>query len=166
MSTVPPVPPGFNTLSAYIIVEDSVKALEFYARAFGAEPGDRMTGPGGKGTLHAEMRLGDSTFMLSDANPQWGLRSARQIGGSPVGLHIYVENADALFERAVKAGCEVRYPLEDTFWGDRFAKVVDPFGIEWGIATHKEDLTPEQISERAAAWFAKFGGEGGCEGGD
>lgn len=160
---VKPVPQGFNTVSAYIIVPSAVEALEFYGRAFGATTISRMAGPDGTSTMHAEMCIGDSMIMLSDENPQWGAVSAKALGGSPVSLHLYVEDADALFERAVAAGCEVAYPMEDTFWGDRYGKLTDPFGISWGVATHKEDLSDEEIGRRARELFAAMAEGGGCE---
>jgi uncharacterized glyoxalase superfamily protein PhnB len=159
MSRCKPVPDGFNTVSAYLVVDDAAEALQFYAEAFGAEPGLRMSGPDGKGTLHAEMRIGGSTVMLSDANPIWGTRSPKLLGGSPATLHVYVEDADALFERATKAGCEVKFPISDTFWGDRYAKVSDPYGFEWGIATHIEDLSAEELERRKQEFFSHLGVE-------
>lgn len=161
MAKVKPVPEGYSTVSAYLVVDNAEEALEFYAKAFGAEASARMPGPDGKSTMHAEMRIGDSSVMLSDANPQWGTKSPRQLGGSPVTLHIYVDDADALFDRAVKAGCEVKFPMSDAFWGDRYGKLEDPFGFEWGIATHKEDLTLDQLKQRAQEFFAQHGGECG-----
>lgn len=154
MSEVKPIPEGFSTVNAYIIVPNAVEALDFYAKAFGAEQVARMPGPDGESTMHAEMRIGDSTVMLTDENPEWGSRSALTIGGSPVSLHVYVEDADAFFDRAVTAGCEATMPLMDAFWGDRYGKVKDPYGIEWGIATHVEDLSPEEMDKRAQAFFA------------
>lgn len=155
---VKPIPEGFNTVSAYLIQDDSVKAMDFYQKAFGAESGMRMPGPDGKSTMHMEMRIGNSTVMLTDANPQWNAKSPKQLGGSPMSLHVYVNDADALFNRAVSAGCEIEYPIGDTFWGDRYGKVRDPFGHSWGIATHKEDLTPEQIGKRAEEFFKNMKG--------
>lgn len=151
-----PIPDGFNSVSAYLVVPNSEEALSFYERAFGAKTVSRMRGPDGKSTVHAEMRIGNSTVMLSDENPQWGTKSARTLGGSPVSLHIYVEDADALFNRAVKAGCQVAYPMGDPFWGDRYGKVTDPFGLVWGIATHKEDLSEKEMEKRGAEWFAQM----------
>ncbi len=151
-----PIPDGYNTVSTYIVVQDAEKALDFYAKAFGAEPCVKMPGPGGHGVMHAEMRLGDSMVMLTEVNPQWGLKCPKGYGGSPATLHIYVEDADALFQRAVGAGCEVKFPVTDMFWGDRFGKVVDPFGHEWGIATHKEDLSDEELAKRREEFFASM----------
>lgn len=150
------VPDGFNTLSAYVIVQNSDKAMEFYKKAFGAETVARMTGPDGKSVMHAELKIGNSMLLLTDENPQWGSRSAASIGGSPISLHIYCDNADALFNRAVAAGCTPTMPIMDAFWGDRYGKLKDPFGIEWGIATHKEDLTEAEIGKRAAAFFSNM----------
>ncbi|MBI3467005.1 MAG: VOC family protein [Planctomycetes bacterium] len=156
MPAVKPVPDGFNTVSAYMVVRNTVEALEFYNKAFGAETKGRMPGPDGKSTAHAEMRIGNSTVMLTDENPQWGAKSPLTLGGTGVTLHIYVEDADALFKRAVAAGCTPTMPIMDAFWGDRYGKVTDPFGHGWGIATHKEDLTHEQVAKRAAEWFASM----------
>ncbi len=163
MPDVKPIPDGFHTLNAYLIVPDALEAIDFYARAFGATAGDHMPGPGGKGTMHAEIRIGDSTLMLSDENPQWGSQAPATLGGSPVSLHLYVEDADALFHRAVEAGCSVEFPIDDTFWGDRYAKVKDPYGHQWGIATHKEDVPPEEMARRAEAFFASLAGGEGSE---
>ncbi len=152
------IPDGFNTVSAYLVVNNSVEALDFYQKAFGAETVSRMPGPDGKSTMHAEMRIGNSTVMLTDENPQWEMKSPHTLGGSPSSLHIYVEDADKLFDRAVKAGCTVKAPLMNAFWGDRYGKLEDPFGHQWGIATHIEDLSEREIGKRAAEWFANMGG--------
>jgi uncharacterized glyoxalase superfamily protein PhnB len=154
---VKPVPECYNTVSVYLVVKNSVEALDFYQKAFGAEAGVRMAGPDGKSTMHAEMRIGNSTVMLTDENPQWEMKSPEALGGSPASLHVYVDDADKLFNRAVQAGCEVKAPMMDAFWGDRYGKVEDPFGHQWGIATHKEDLTEQEIGKRAAEWFANMG---------
>jgi PhnB protein len=158
---VKPIPDGFNTVSAYLIVKDPAKSIEFYGRAFGASPGVVMKVPGSGAILHAEMCIGDSIVMLSQENPEWGMKSAETLGGSPVSLHIYVEDVDAMFQRAVEAGCEVTAPLMDAFWGDRYGKLADPFGIQWGMATHKEDLTEEETAKRAQEWFAAMA-QGDC----
>jgi uncharacterized glyoxalase superfamily protein PhnB len=156
---VKPIPDGFNSVSAYLVVPSSAKALEFYKKAFGAEVVIQMPGPDGKSTMHAEMKIGNSMVMLSDENPQWGSKSATTLGGSPVSLHIYCENADSLYNRAVQAGCTATVPMVDMFWGDRYGKLKDPFGIEWGIATHKEDVPPAEMGKRAAAYFASMAGK-------
>ena len=157
------VPDGFNTVSAYLVVRNAVEALEFYNKAFGAETIARMAGPDGKSTMHAEMRIGNSSVMLAEENPQWGSKSPATLGGTPVSLHIYCENVDALFNRAVAAGCTVTYPVMDAFWGDRYGKVTDPFGHIWGIATHKEDVSVEECGKRAAAWFASAAAQAPCD---
>ena len=151
-----PVPEGCHTVQAYLIVPNAVEAIAFYKKAFGAEEGLRMPGPDGRSTVHAEIRIGDSTIYLGDENPHCGMRSARAIGGSPVTLHLYVADADALFKRAVAAGAQVKQPLEDMFWGDRYGKVIDPFGLEWGIATNKEVLSAAELAQRSKEYFAKM----------
>ncbi len=152
------VPEGYHTVSPYLVVRSSVEALAFYERALGAKPGFRMAGPDGQSTVHAEMRVGDSTVMLTDENPQWGARSPLTLGGCPVSLHLYVEDADEVFDRAVAAGCTALMPIMDAFWGDRYGKVKDPFGHEWGIATHQEDLSEAEIEGRQVEWFASMSG--------
>jgi len=150
------VPDGFHTVSAYLVVPNAVEAMAWYAKALGARSVMRMPGSDGRSTMHAEMRLGDSTFMLTDENPKWEMKSPSTLGGSPASLHLYVENVDAAFQRAVAAGAQVRMPVADMFWGDRYGKLVDPYGFQWGIATHKEDLKPAEIGRRAADYFAKL----------
>lgn len=155
-----PIPPGFNTVSCYIVAHDADKAIEFYAKAFGGQPGTIMRMPDGA-LLHGEVKIGNSTVMLTAENPQWKMKSAKTLGGSPITMHLYVEDADAAFQRAVDAGCKVAAPLMDAFWGDRYGKVLDPFGIEWGIATHMEDLTEAEMGKRAEEWFAAMAGGDG-----
>jgi PhnB protein len=158
---VSPIPEGVNTVSAYLIVSNTVEAMEFYERAFGAEPGPRIVSPGGESTQHAEMKIGNSTVMLSDEFPELGAQSPLTLGGSPQSLHLYVEDVDALYERAVAAGCTVVQPLDNAFWGDRYAKVTDPFGHSWGMASRIEELSLEQISQRGREWMAKMQDGGG-----
>ncbi|HVE79243.1 MAG TPA: VOC family protein, partial [Gemmatimonadaceae bacterium] len=129
----------------------------FYKRAFGAEEVTRMVGPEGK-VMHAEIRIGDSIVMLGDENPQWGALSPLSTQGTPGSLHIYVADADAAYQRALKAGAKVRYPLEDAFWGDRYGKVTDPFGHEWGIATRVKEMTPAEMQRAGEAWMAQAAG--------
>ena len=157
-----PIPPGFNTVSAYLVVKDAQKAIDFYCKAFGGERGDIMTVPGTDQIMHAEVCIGNSTVMLTHENPQWEMKSAATLGGSPVSMHLYVEDADSAFQQATEAGCKVVAPLMDAFWGDRFGKVLDPFGIQWGIATHKEDLSDEEMGKRADEWFASMA-QGDCQ---
>jgi PhnB protein len=150
-------PKGYHTVTPGITVRDAAKAIEFYQRAFGAEEVSRMAGPDGT-LMHAEIRIGDSTIMLGDENPQWGTKSPLTLNGVHGSLHIYVEDADASYDRAVKAGCKVRYPLENAFWGDRYGKVTDPFGHEWGIATRVRDMSNEEMQKAGEAWAAQMQG--------
>jgi PhnB protein len=150
-----PIPDGFNTLSSHIIVQDAAKAIEFYKQAFGAQEVVRHHMPDGKTVMHAQLKIGNSTLMLGGEFPPMCL-SPKARGGTSVTLHLYVEDADAVFNRAVKAGCTVRMPVSDMFWGDRYGAVEDPFGHAWSIATHKQDLSEQQIAEGAKAAFAKM----------
>lgn len=150
-----PIPDGFNSLSAHIIVSDGTAAMEFYKQAFGAQEMGRMMTPDGKTLMHAQMKIGNSMLMLAGEFPPNCL-SPKSRGGSSIFLHIYTEHADAAFDRAVKAGCKVNMPISDTFWGDRYGQVEDPFGHQWSIATHKHDYTPEQIAANAKEFMAKM----------
>lgn len=155
------VPDGFNTVSTYLVVKNAKEALDFYQKAFGAEAGSRMPGPDGESTMHAEMRIGNSMVMLTDENPAWEMKAPSTLGGSPASLHLYVDDVDKAFKRAVDAGCTVKAPLMDAFWGDRYGKVEDPFGYQWGIATHVEDVPEEEMGKRAAEFFASMGDDCG-----
>ena len=154
---VKPIRPGYHSVTAYLTVGDGTRALDFYTRAFGAKVTERMPGPGGK-LMHAEFRIGDSVVMLSDELPQGGTRSPQSLGGASGSLFLYVPNVDAAFRRAVDAGCHPTMPPADMFWGDRFGRLVDPFGHHWGLATHKEDLTPAEMGKRAQAAMAQMPG--------
>jgi uncharacterized glyoxalase superfamily protein PhnB len=158
MPRVNPVPEGFRTLTPHLIIQDAGAAIEFYKKAFGAEELLRMNGPDGSSVMHAEIRIGDSALMIAEEYPQMGYRGPKAIGGSPVTLHLYVPDVDAAMKRAAAAGAEITMPVADMFWGDRYGKLKDPFGHEWSIATHKEDLTPEQCAERANKFFEECGG--------
>ena len=150
-----PIPDGFHTLTPHIVVQDGAKAIEFYKKAFGAKEEARHMGPDGKSLMHARLKIGDSPLMLAGEFPPMAV-SPKSRGGTSVTLHLYVENADPVFERAVKAGCTVKMPLADQFWGDRYGVVEDPFGHMWAIATHKQDLTDEQLAANAKAAFANM----------
>ncbi len=152
-----PIPEGHHTVQPYVVVPDAAQAIAFYKKALGAEEVTVMPGPDGKSVMHAEIRIGDSMIYLTGENPQWDAKSAKTLGGSPISLHLYVQDADALFKRAVAAGATVKMEMMDAFWGDRYGKVVDPFGIQWGIATHMEDLTPEEIDIRAREFMKTMG---------
>lgn len=150
---VKPIPDGYHTVTPYLIVRNADRAIDFYKRAFGARELMRMAGPDGK-VRHAELRIGDSIVFLSDEVPEMGHRSPESLGGASGSIFLYVKDVDAAFKRAVAAGARVVSPLADMFWGDRYGQVADPFGHEWGLATHKEDLTPEEIGRRAKAALA------------
>src|SRR5438034_3922600 len=147
MSTKP-IPEGYHTLTPYFSVDDAAGAIDFYKQAFGAKERMRMLAPDGK-IGHAEIEIGDSVVMLSDPFPQATVRSPKELGGTSASVFMYVENVDAVVQRAVEAGATVTMEVADQFWGDRFGTVSDPFGHSWSIATHVEDLTPEEIAERA-----------------
>jgi PhnB protein len=151
------VPEGYHTVTPHLVIRGAAEAIEFYKRAFGAVELMRMAMPDGK-VSHAEIRIGDSPVMISDEFPEWGSVSPQSLGGCPGGVFLYVDNVDEVFDRAVGAGAEVKMAVADQFWGDRFGKVVDPYGHLWAIATHVEDLTPDEISARAAQFMAQAAG--------
>ncbi len=156
---VKPVPEGSHTVTPYLALRDAARALDFYKKAFGAEEIMRMPMPGG-GIMHAEIRIGDSQVMLSDEFPGAGVKSPESAGTTTASLYLYVEDVDAAFHRAVAAGARPVMPPADMFWGDRYASVADPFGHQWGIATHKEDVPPEEMKRRGAEWMSKMGQPG------
>ena len=143
---VKPVPDGYHTLTPFLTVRDAARAIEFYKQAFGAEERGVAKDPDGK-VMHAELKIGDSIIMLSDEYPDFGSLSPQSIGGSGMGLHIYLDGVDAAFDRAVKAGAHVEMPVMDQFWGDRYGKLRDPFGHKWSIGTHIKDLSQEEIKQ-------------------
>ena len=145
-----PVPQGFHTVTPVLTFDDSTKAIDWYRRAFGAEEVSCSKGPDGK-VMHADIRIGSSRIMMHDA--MMGNKAPGHYGGSPANLWLYVDNSDTLFNQAVAAGATVKAPMGDQFWGDRFGSVTDPFGYEWAIATHKEDVTAEEMKQRQAEWM-------------
>ena len=147
---VKPIPEGYHTATPYLIVKDAAKAIEFYEKAFGAKEMMRMAQPDGR-IGHAEIKIGDSPIMLADEFPEMDARSPQSLGGSPVSILLYVEDVDAMFTQAVAAGATVQRAIADQFYGDRTGGVRDPFGHVWYIATHKENVSPEEIKKRAAA---------------
>jgi PhnB protein len=153
---VKPIPEGYHALTPYLAVEDAEKAIEFYKDAFGATEMLRMPTPDGR-VAHAELQIGDSKLMLSDPFPQSSVRPPAERGGTTASIFMYVDDVDATFEQAQKAGAQVVSELEDMFWGDRFGTVSDPFGHVWSIATHKEDLSEQEIAERSKAAMAEMG---------
>jgi PhnB protein len=144
--SVKPIPDGYHTLTPFLTIRDAARAIEFYKAAFGAEERGVMKAPDGK-VMHAELKIGDSIVMLSDEFPDFGSISPQALGGSASGLHIYLDNVDAAFDRAVKAGAQVEMPVMDQFWGDRYGRLKDPFGHKWSIATHVKDMTPEEMNQ-------------------
>ena len=143
-----PVPEGYHTITPYLAVDNAAAAIEYYKKAFGAKERVRMDGPEGK-IAHAELEIGDSLVMLSDPFPQGTTKSPKELGGTTAGVFMYVEDVDAAVKQATDAGAEVTMEVSDMFWGDRFGSVRDPFGHEWSIATHVEDVPPEQMADRA-----------------
>lgn len=159
MQQARPIPDGYHTVTPHMVCEGAAEALAFYAQAFGAVEIGRMPGPDGR-IMHAEMRIGDSRIMLAEAFPEYGSKGPLALQGTTVVIHLYVPDADAAWARAIEAGAKPVMPLEDTFWGDRYGQVADPFGHRWSIATHKQDLSLEQIQENMKkAMPAGCGGE-------
>jgi PhnB protein len=149
-----PVPEGYHTITPQITLDDAAKTIEWYKTALGAEELNRSAGPDGK-IMHAELKIGNSRIMMNDA--VGGGKGPRELGGSPSSLWLYVEDSDALFSRAVAAGATVQMPIADQFWGDRGGAITDPAGYTWWISTRKEDLTPGEMSQRAAEFFKQAG---------
>jgi uncharacterized glyoxalase superfamily protein PhnB len=141
-----PIPQGMHTVTPHLICAGASEAIEFYKKAFGAVELSRMPGSDGK-LMHASIRIGDSVIMLNEENADWGAFGPKALKGSPVTIHLYVENADAVFEQAVRAGAKVTMPLDDMFWGDRYGKVEDPSGHHWSIGTHVRDVTPDEMQK-------------------
>ncbi|MEX2223906.1 MAG: VOC family protein [Candidatus Rokuibacteriota bacterium] len=150
-----PVPDGYHTVTPALIVKDGAEAIAFYKRAFGAQEIMRMDGPDGR-TVHAEIQVGDSRIMLSDEMPDMGCLSPASVGGPTSSLYLYVPDVDSAFQRAVTAGAKVLMPVADMFWGDRFGQVEDPSGHRWGLATHVEDPSPEEIARRHREFVASM----------
>lgn len=149
MANVKPIPDGYHSVTPYLIIKGAADAIEFYKQAFGAIELFRMDHEGKIG--HAEIKIGDSPIMLADEHPEMGHVSPKTLGGSPVGIMIYVEDVDTIFNRAIANGGVQVKPLQDQFYGDRSGTLTDPFGHVWTVATHKEDVSPEEMDERAAA---------------
>ncbi len=149
-----PIPEGFHTLTPYLVVKDAAQAIDFYQRAFGAQEIYRNTCDKTNRVMNAQLRIGDSMIMLNDEFPEYGCNAPSPDHGSPVTIHLYVEDVDSVFNRAVEAGAEATMPVSDSFWGDRYGQLKDPFGHSWSVATRKEDLSSEEIKERAKHAFA------------
>jgi PhnB protein len=153
-SNVKPIPDGHHTVAPYLAIKSAVGALEFYKKAFGATETYKLIVPDGR-LGHAELRLGDSLIMLSDEFPEFGGKAPEALGGSPVSIHLYVEDVDAFVKRAVAAGARVLKPVADQFYGDRSGQLEDPYGHLWWVAAHKEDVAPEEMQKRVRALFAR-----------
>ncbi len=153
MSNIKPIPDGYHSVTPYLSHKNADAAIKFYERAFGAKEILRLNMLNG-GVAHAEIEIGDSRVMLADEMPAYGNKSAEALGGSPVSFLFYVEDVDAAFERAVKAGATVKRPVEDQFYGDRVGTVIDPFGIQWSIGTHKEEVTQKEMQQRMEKMFS------------
>ncbi len=155
--SVKPIPEGYHSVTPYLVQRDTKRALEFYKKAFGAEPRMSMPGPDGR-IMHAEVKIGDSMVFMSDECPEMAadVKSPQSAGAVTSSIFLYVQDVDAVVRKAVDSGAKVIMPVADMFWGDRFGKVVDPFGHHWGIATHIADLTPEQIAKGQAEFEKKM----------
>jgi PhnB protein len=152
MATVSPIPEGMHAITPHIVVPDADEAADWYAKAFGAEERSRVTLPGGK-VMTLELRLGDSAVMVASEFPDAGIVSPLTIGGTAAVLHIYTEDAESLWQRAVDAGAEVRHPLGDTFWGDLHGQLTDPYGHRWNVAQRVREVSPDEVARAAAEAF-------------
>jgi PhnB protein len=151
-----PIPKGFHTVTPSIVVNNAREAIDFYKKAFGAQELSRMLTPDNKTVVHAELKIGDSIIFLSDEFPNSPVKAPTTLDGSTVALNIYVEDVDRSFKKALDAGGKEEMPVTDMFWGDRYGKLADPFGHSWGILTHKEDLTPQEIEENFKTFWAQM----------
>lgn len=149
---VKPIPEGYHSVTPYLILDNASKAIEFYKKVFDATEFVRMPGPDGA-IMHAEIKIGDSVVMLADESAAMGQRSAKSMGGSPMGIMVYVTDVDKTYQKAIAAGGTVDRPVQDQFYGDRSGSVLDPFGYKWNIGTHIEDVSPEEMKKRMAALF-------------
>ena len=154
MAKVKPIPDGYHNVTAYLVIDGAAKAIDFYKKVFGATEKMRMPSPGGK-VGHAELTLGDSMIMLADEHAEMGHRAPHAYGGSAVSLLVYVPDADATVKIAIAGGAKVIRPVENQFYGDRMGTIEDPFGHQWSVATHVEDVPPEEMAKRAAAAMGK-----------
>ena len=150
------IPEGYHSINAYLVVRNADRAIEFYKKAFGAKERFRMSGPDGKAIMHAELKIGDSIFMLSEESKEMKAHSPESIGGSPVSLYVYVRDVDQIFNQAVSEGATVLKPVNDQFYGDRSGYLKDPFGHLWSIATHKKDLSPDELRKAGEAFFEEM----------
>jgi PhnB protein len=154
---IKPIPEGYHTVTPYLAVDDAAEAIAYYTKAFGAKERSRMEAPDGS-IGHAELEIGDSLVMLSDPFPQATTRTPKELGGTTATVFLYVEDVDAVVKRAVDAGATVTMEVADQFWGDRFGAITDPFGHSWSIATHVEDVPPDEMARRAEEAMAQMSG--------
>ncbi|MGQ0794461.1 MAG: VOC family protein [Deltaproteobacteria bacterium] len=161
MSKVKPIPEGFTTVTPYLVCSPCDEAIDFYKSAFGATEICRLASPDGDKIVHATIQIGNSMIMLGDEFPDWDCLSPESVGGSPVMIHLYVEDADSVIDSAAQAGAEVTMPAQDMFWGDRYGTINDPFGHKWSIATHIKEVSGEEL-ERGAREIFENTTEGGA----
>jgi PhnB protein len=154
---VKPIPEQYHTITPYLFIKGVPQAIDYYKKIFGATETVRMPGPGGK-IMHAEIKVGDSTIMMSEENVEMGAKSPATLGGSPFLLHVYVPDVDATTQKAIDAGAKLLRPVKDQFYGDRTGTVVDPFGFVWNIGTHVEDVSPEEMKKRMSAAMSQGAG--------
>jgi PhnB protein len=150
------IPEGYHSINPYLVVRNAAKAIDFYKKAFSAEERFRMHGPDGRAIMHADLKIGDSIFMLTEESPEMKALSPESIGGSPVSLYVYVKDVDAVFNQAVSEGATVLQPVRDQFYGDRSGYLRDPFGHLWSLATHKKDLSLDEIKKAGGAYFEEM----------
>ena len=155
MNDIEKIPKDYHSITPVLIVKNGDEAIEFYKKGFGVEERCRMKAPDGR-VAHAELKLGDSVFMLSDEYPEMECHSPKTIGGSPVSMYVYVDDVDSVFNKAISAGAKSLDPVKDQFWGDRHGRLEDPFGHLWSIATHKKDLSEEEMKKAAEAAFSQM----------
>ena len=155
MAKVKPIPEGYHSITPYLVVKGAAKAIDYYKKAFDATEVMRMAMPDGT-VGHAELKIGDSIIFIADENPNMGVKSPQTLGGCTGVLNVYVPNVDQVFQQAVAAGSKQSMPVADQFWGDRYGSLIDPFGYVWGIGTHKEDLSPKEMEQRAQEFFASM----------
>ena len=157
MSSVKAIPDGYHNVTPYLFVRSAASAIDFYKSVFGATETVRMAGPNGK-IMHAELKIGDSIVMLADENPQTAMMSPQTVGGFSVGLHLYMENVDAVIQKALENGAKALRPIKNQFYGDRSGSLLDPFGHLWTVSTHIEDVSPEEMSKRMTAAMSQSAG--------
>jgi PhnB protein len=151
-----PIPDGYHSITPHLVVRNAPQAIEFYKKALGAEERFRMHGPDGKTIVHADLKIGDSIFMLAEESAEMKSHSPESVGGSPISIYLYVKDVDSIFNQAVSAGATVLNPVKDQFYGDRSGYLKDPFGHLWSIATHKKDLSPDELRKAAEAFFEEM----------